>query len=52
PFLWLCIYTVSIQSTLQQSKLYSHIQRILGQSIVSDLERSIEELLGLLICIT
>ncbi|KAH8652962.1 hypothetical protein BGZ61DRAFT_435428, partial [Ilyonectria robusta] len=51
PFLWLCIHAVSTRSTLQQSKLYSHIRRILGQSMVSDLERSIEELLGLLICI-
>lgn len=51
PFLWLCIRAVSTRSTLQQSILYSHIRRILGQSMVSDLERSIEELLGLLVCI-
>ncbi|KAI5458755.1 hypothetical protein BGZ63DRAFT_51961 [Mariannaea sp. PMI_226] len=51
PFLWLCIRAISTRSTLQQTKLYSQIRTILGQSMVSELERSTEQLLGLLVCI-
>ncbi|KAH7146766.1 hypothetical protein B0J13DRAFT_317502 [Dactylonectria estremocensis] len=51
PFLWLCIRAVSTRPTLQQSKLYSYIRSIVGLSMVSNLERSIEGLLGLLVCI-
>ncbi|KAJ3469946.1 hypothetical protein MRS44_000045 [Fusarium solani] len=51
PFLWLCIVAVSVKSTLKQQQLYGEIRSIVANSMVAELERSLELLQGLLVCI-
>lgn len=51
PFLWLCIVAVSSKSTSHQSTLYARIRSVLGKSMIEDLEKSVDHLLGLLVCI-
>ncbi|WAO82894.1 Hypothetical protein NCS54_00006800 [Fusarium falciforme] len=51
PFLWLCIVAVSVKSTLKQQQLYGEIRSIIANSMVVELERSLELLQGLLVCI-
>ncbi|KAI8724358.1 hypothetical protein NCS52_00004700 [Fusarium sp. LHS14.1] len=51
PFLWLCIVAVSVKSTLKQQHLYGEIRKIIANSMVAELERSVELLQGLLVCI-
>lgn len=51
PFLWLCIVAVSVKSTLKQQHLYGEIRSIIANSMVVQLERSVELLQGLLVCI-
>jgi hypothetical protein len=51
PFLWLCIVAVSVKSTLKQQQLYGEIRSIIASSMVAELERSLELLQGLLVCI-
>lgn len=51
PFLWLCIVAVSVKSTLKQQQLYGEIRSIIANSMVAELERSVELLQGLLVCI-
>ncbi|KAH8894144.1 hypothetical protein GQ53DRAFT_89871 [Thozetella sp. PMI_491] len=52
PFLWLCIVAVSARSAPKQADLYAAIRRAVAQTMVVDLERSIDQLLGLLVCIS
>ncbi|KAH8660548.1 hypothetical protein BX600DRAFT_467854 [Xylariales sp. PMI_506] len=51
PFLWLCIAAVTTKSIAKQAHLYEHIRRHVALSMVADLDRSIDQLLGLLVCI-
>ncbi|KAF5519364.1 Heterokaryon incompatibility protein 6, OR allele [Colletotrichum aenigma] len=51
PFLWLCIVAVSQAHTLPQAVLNDKIRSVVAQRMVLNLERSLELLQGLLICI-
>ncbi|WYZ36446.1 hypothetical protein EsH8_XIV_000046 [Colletotrichum jinshuiense] len=51
PFLWLCLLSVSQSHTLPQATLNDKIRSIVAQRMVLNLERNLELLQGLLICI-
>lgn len=48
PFLWLCIMSISSNSTLQQRLLGSEIRQFVAQEVVVQLNKNIDLLLGIL----
>ncbi|EFQ25228.1 uncharacterized protein GLRG_00372 [Colletotrichum graminicola M1.001] len=51
PFLWLCLVAVSESHTLPQAAFNDKVRRIVAQRMVLNLERNLELLQGLLVCI-
>ncbi|KAK1966081.1 hypothetical protein LY78DRAFT_693024 [Colletotrichum sublineola] len=51
PFLWLCLVAVSESHTLSQATLNDKVRSVVAQRIVLNLERNLELLQGLLVCI-
>ncbi|KAH6714976.1 hypothetical protein BKA61DRAFT_603464 [Leptodontidium sp. MPI-SDFR-AT-0119] len=51
PFVWLCVMAVSTRSTSQQAFLCNLVRRELAEKMIYSLEKSLDLLFGILICI-